>query len=162
MYASGGVPHMSIEQLQRQAAWVREQGFQGFKMRANLFVYQPEVEAERVAAVREALGPDRLLAMDAVQNFNLHPWSLKQIVRMLRPGGAVMGFFCTAGSPRAPFTKYEVVDDNSLRHRPHAGAGGAKHSLPNRDIIKMFDGLIVSDSFLLKNNTREFLLRRPR
>ncbi|MEO8078072.1 MAG: class I SAM-dependent methyltransferase [Acidobacteriota bacterium] len=86
----------------------------------------------------------------------------KQIVRMLRPGGAVMGFFCTSASERAAFTKYEVVDDHSLRHRPHAGSGGAKHVLPNRDIIKMFDGLIVSDSFLLKNNTREFLLRRPR
>jgi len=52
-------------------------------MRANLFKYQPEVEAERVAAVREVLGPDRLLAMDAVQNFNLQPWTLKQIIHML-------------------------------------------------------------------------------
>jgi len=25
----------------------------------------------------------------------------------------------------------------------------------------MFDGLTVADSFLLKNNTREMLLRRP-
>jgi hypothetical protein len=35
-----------------------------------------------------------------------------------------------------------------------------RHVLANRDIIKMFDGLIVSDSFLLKSNTREILLRR--
>ena len=62
---------------------------------------------------------------------------------MLRPGGAVMGFFCTSPRPSAPFTKYEIVDDKSLRHRPHAGSGGAKHVLQNRDIIKMFDGLIV-------------------
>ena len=84
----------------------------------------------------------------------------RQIVRMLRPGGAVMGFFCTAATQRAPFTKYEVVDEQSLRHRQHAGAGGPKHVLLNRDIIKMFDGLVVSDSFLLKSNTREILLRR--
>ena len=84
----------------------------------------------------------------------------RQIVRMLRPGGAVMGFFCTSAFDRAPFTKYEIVDDNSLRHRHHPGAGGPKHVLLNRDIIKMFDGLIVSDSFLLKSNTREILLRR--
>jgi hypothetical protein len=86
----------------------------------------------------------------------------RQIVRMLRPGGAVMGFFCTsaaAGVP-APFTKYEIVNETSLRHRQHPGAGGPKHVLLNRDIIKMFDGLIVSDSFLLKSNTREILLRR--
>ncbi len=84
----------------------------------------------------------------------------RQIIRMLRPGGAVMGFFATTASPRAPFLKYEIVDDQRLRHRQHPGAGGAKHVLANRDIIKMFDGLVVSDSFLLKHNTREMLLRR--
>ena len=84
----------------------------------------------------------------------------QQIVRMLRPGGAVLGFFCTATAPQVPFMKYEIADEQSLRHRHHAGSGGAKHVLLNRDIIKMFDGLIVSDSFLLKNNTREILLRR--
>ncbi|CAN5664393.1 MAG: class I SAM-dependent methyltransferase [Acidobacteria bacterium] len=83
-----------------------------------------------------------------------------QIVRMLRPGGAVMGFFTTTAADRAPFTKYEVVDDASLRHRHHAGAGGRKHVLANRDIINAFEGLIVAESFLLKNNTREILLRR--
>ena len=83
-----------------------------------------------------------------------------QVVRMLRPGGAVMGFFCTAPSARAPFAKYDVVDDAALRHRHHPGTGGPKYVLLNRDIIKMFDGLIVSDSFLLKSNTREILLRR--
>jgi hypothetical protein len=84
----------------------------------------------------------------------------KQIIRMLRPGGAVMGFFCTTAVERAPFTKFEVVDDQSLRHKHHPGAGGAKTSLPNRDIIKMFDGLAVTESFLLKNSMREILLRK--
>lgn len=84
----------------------------------------------------------------------------RQIVRLLRPGGAVMGFFCTAAVQHTPFMKYEVADDHALRHRHHAGTGARKHVLLNRDIIKMFDGLIVSDSFLLKSNTREILLRR--
>lgn len=84
----------------------------------------------------------------------------RQVTRMLRPGGAVMGFFATAAADRAPYAKYEVVDDTSLRHRQHAGAGGPKHVIVNRDIIRMFDGLVVSDSFLLKSNTREILLRR--
>jgi hypothetical protein len=84
----------------------------------------------------------------------------RQVVRMLRPGGAVMGFFCTAAAARAAFTKYEIVDETNLRHRHHAGTGGPKQVLLNRDIIKMFDGLIVSDSVLLKSNTREILLRR--
>jgi hypothetical protein len=84
----------------------------------------------------------------------------RQIVRLLRPGGAVMGFFCTAASQHAPFMKYGIADDQALRHRHHANPGAPKHVLLNRDIIKMFDGLIVSDSFLLKSNTREILLRR--
>lgn len=84
----------------------------------------------------------------------------KHISRMLRPGGAVMGFFCTAAVERAPFTKFEIVDDLSLRHRHHPGAGGPKSPLLNRDIIRMFEGLVVSDSFLLKSNTREILLRK--
>jgi methyltransferase family protein len=84
----------------------------------------------------------------------------RHIVRLLRPGGVVMGFFCTAAVAHAPFTKYEVIDEQSLRHRAHAGHGGPKHALLNRDIIKMFDGLIVSDSYLLKSNTREIVLRR--
>jgi hypothetical protein len=71
-----------------------------------------------------------------------------------------MGFFCTSSVPRASFMKYEIVDETSLRHRVHAGAGGPRQALQNRDIIKMFDGLIVSDSFLLKSNTREILLKR--
>lgn len=83
-----------------------------------------------------------------------------QIIRMLRPGGAVMGFFCTSGVERAPFTKFEMVDDASLRHKHHPGAGGQKTALANRDIIRMFEGLTVAESFLLKNNTREMLLRK--
>jgi hypothetical protein len=85
----------------------------------------------------------------------------RQIVRLLRPGGTVVGFFCTSSVERAPFTKFEIVDDHHLRHRHHAGAGGRKQSLPNRDIIRMFEGLMVADSFLLKNNIREMVLRKP-
>lgn len=84
----------------------------------------------------------------------------REIVRVLRPGGAVLGFFCNAVVERAPFTKFEIVEETALRHRPHPGVGGHKYVLQNRDIIKMFDGLLVSESFLLKSNTREILLRK--
>jgi hypothetical protein len=85
----------------------------------------------------------------------------REIVRVLRPGGAVMGFFCTKAIDRVPFTKYEIVEESSsLRHRHNPGTGGPKYVLQNRDIIKMFEGLNVSESFLLKSNTREILLRK--
>jgi predicted SAM-dependent methyltransferase len=84
----------------------------------------------------------------------------RQIVRLLKPGGIVMGFFCSIPVEKAPFTKYEIVDDTNLRHRHHPGSGGPKRVLQNRDVIRMFEGLTVSDSFLLKGSTREMLLRR--
>ena len=71
-----------------------------------------------------------------------------------------MGFFTSVTVARAPFTKFEIVDDHTLRHKHHPGAGGPKQPHQNRDVIKMFEGLTVADSFLLKNNTREMLLRK--
>ncbi len=85
----------------------------------------------------------------------------REIVRVVRPGGAVMGFFCTKPIDRSAFTKYEIIEESSsLRHRHHPGTGGPKFVLQNRDIIKMFEGLSVAESFLLKSNTREILLRK--
>jgi methyltransferase family protein len=84
-----------------------------------------------------------------------------QIVRMLKPGGVVIAFFCTSTVETSGYAKYDIVDAATVRQRAHPGIGGARLALPNRDIIRMFDGLTVADSFLLKNNTREMLLRRP-
>jgi L-alanine-DL-glutamate epimerase-like enolase superfamily enzyme len=83
LYASGGVPTFTTNQLVDHALEAVELGYSGFKMRANPLAYQPEVEAERVMAVREMLGPDRMLAIDAVQNFNLQPWTVKQALSLL-------------------------------------------------------------------------------
>jgi hypothetical protein len=92
---------------------------------------------------------------------NATPALARQVIRMLRPGGAVLALFTVAAKQdHSSYTKYEIVDDASFRHRQHAGVGGVKRPLQNRDIIRMFEGLAVSDSFLLKSNTREMLLRR--
>ncbi|MGH3563004.1 MAG: mandelate racemase/muconate lactonizing enzyme family protein, partial [Mycobacterium sp.] len=83
IYASGGVPTFSIDQLVANARAAVAAGYSGYKMRANPVAYQPQVETERAMAVREVLGPDRLLAIDAVQNFNLRPWTVKQVLDLL-------------------------------------------------------------------------------
>ncbi len=84
VYGSGGPFTMSIPELAAQAAEVKKRGLRGFKLRINFFRYQPEVEAKRVAAVREVLGSDLAVAIDAVQNYNPRPWSVKEAARMLR------------------------------------------------------------------------------
>jgi hypothetical protein len=84
-----------------------------------------------------------------------------QLTRVLRPDGALLGFFGSAASQESRYTKFIIVDDVNLRHRSYAASRGRQAILPNRDIIRLFPGLRVSDSFLLKNNLREILFRKP-
>jgi predicted SAM-dependent methyltransferase len=85
-----------------------------------------------------------------------------RLTRILRPDGALLGFFGTLATPDSRFTKYVIVDEENLRQRPYASGGKRQTALQNRDIIKLFDGLRVSESFLLKTNVRETLFRKPR
>jgi hypothetical protein len=84
-----------------------------------------------------------------------------QLTRVLRPDGALLGFFGTAKPRDARYTKYIIVDEVNLRHRSYQAARGRQAILLNRDIIRLFAGLRVSDSFLLQNNLREILFRKP-
>ena len=84
-----------------------------------------------------------------------------QLTRVLRSEGALLGFFGTAQPRDARYTKYIIVDEVNLKHRPYAAARGRQTILLNRDIIRLFTGLRVSDSFLLQNNLREILFRKP-
>lgn len=84
-----------------------------------------------------------------------------QLTRVLRPDGALLGFFGTAQARETRYTKYIIVDEVNLKHRSYEAARGRQAILLNRDIIKLFSGLRVSDSFLLQNNLREVLFRKP-
>lgn len=83
------------------------------------------------------------------------------LVRRLRPDGVLLGFFTTVAAPDSRLSKYVIVDEDTLRQRPCSVRGRKQTALQNRDIIKLFDGLKVSESFLLKTNVREFLFRKP-
>jgi hypothetical protein len=84
-----------------------------------------------------------------------------ELTRILRPDGALLGFFGTAQPRDTSYTKFVIVDDTNLRHRTYPAARGRQAILLNRDIIRLFEGLRVSDSFLLQNNLREILFRKP-
>jgi hypothetical protein len=84
-----------------------------------------------------------------------------QLTRVLRPDGALLGFFGTAQPRATRYTKYIIVDEINLKHRSYAAARGQQTILLNRDIIRLFPGLRVSESFLLQNNLREVLFRKP-
>ena len=84
-----------------------------------------------------------------------------ELTRVLRPEGALLGFFGTAQRTEPRYTKYIIVNEVNLKHRTYPAARGRQAILLNRDIIRLFGGLRVSDSFLLQNNLREILFRKP-
>jgi hypothetical protein len=84
----------------------------------------------------------------------------KQLMRILRPEGVLLGFFGSAQPHNTGYTKYVIVDEATLKYRASAAARGRQAALLNRDIIRLFPSLRVSDSFLLQNNLREILFRK--
>ena len=82
------------------------------------------------------------------------------LVRLLRPDGALLGLFGNANHVGSGCTKYIVLDESHVRQRAHASVVVRQGFLQNRDIIKMFDGLRVSDAFLLQTGRREMLFRK--
>jgi SAM-dependent methyltransferase len=84
-----------------------------------------------------------------------------QLTRVLRPEGALLGFFGNAPARDTSYTKFVIADESNLKHRSYPSMRGRQAVLPNRDIIRLFSGLRVSDSFLMKNNIREILFRKP-
>jgi hypothetical protein len=83
------------------------------------------------------------------------------LMRMLRANGVLFGFFATAQPAESRFSKFIVADEGNLRHRWYSSARMRQAVMQNRDIIKLFERLRVSDSFLLHTMVREILFRKP-
>jgi Methyltransferase domain len=83
-----------------------------------------------------------------------------ELIRMLRPGGALLGFFGARGSDETRYTKYFIEDESRLRYRFYVGACRRRWVLQNRDIDTLFAGLQLSDSILMKSGVREVLFRK--
>lgn len=82
------------------------------------------------------------------------------LTRLLRPDGALLGFFGTSEAPQPVYTKYVVVDPQHLRYRHYPASRPRQRALLTGDIIRLFKGMRVSDSFLMKSNVREMLFRK--
>ena len=87
----------------------------------------------------------------------------RQLVRILRPEGALLAHFSTTEpieSPHPTYTRYVVVDKQTIQYRPYAAPRRKQRPLANRDIQRFFEPLRVSEQFLLKSNLREVLFRK--
>src|SRR6478752_4108841 len=56
-----------------------------------------------------------------------------ELTRVLRPDGALLGFFGNAPSQESRYTKFIIVDDVNLKYRSYAAARGRQATLLNRD-----------------------------
>jgi hypothetical protein len=83
------------------------------------------------------------------------------LMKLLRPDGALLGFFSTTEGRPQVYTKFMVIDDKTLRYRTYPASRPRQKVLQNRDLNKMFEGLRVAESFLMKNSVREILFRKP-
>lgn len=85
----------------------------------------------------------------------------RQITRVLKPGGVVFALFGDGNSDEEHYTKYAVLDAEHLEHRVYAATRGKVRSWVSRDVHRLFHGLTISETYLLKTGIREMLFRKP-
>jgi len=83
-----------------------------------------------------------------------------ELLRLLRDGGAVHGFFGATNVELTTHHQFVIESDQRLRMRPYPALPVNRSVLPPRDFARMFSGLTVAESVLLKSNTRETLFRK--
>lgn len=84
-----------------------------------------------------------------------------KLVEMLKPGGVLYGFFGMTTVDLSHYTRFVVEAEDALRLRTYPATPVRRQVLAPRDINKMFDGLVVAESLVLKRGTRETLFRKP-
>ena len=88
----------------------------------------------------------------------------RELVRMLAPDGALFALFnIVEAAMKAPpaYTRYVVADRQKLQYRAYHATRGKQRPLTPRDIQRLFEPLRITEQFLLKNNLREVLFRKP-
>ena len=84
-----------------------------------------------------------------------------EVTRVLKPQGVV--FLRHRAEKRAlvESIQYEIIDETTLRHRTARGVRAAPRIWQSRAVTKMFDRLVIHDSFLLTSRMREVVLWKP-
>ena len=73
----------------------------------------------------------------------------------------MFGAVRTNGDPLAHYTRFVLEEADSLRRRTYPATPARRHVITSRDITRMFDGLEVAESVLLRSSARETLFRKP-
>jgi len=83
-----------------------------------------------------------------------------RLVEMLASGGALLGSFGTTPEELRHYSRFLVDSDSTLRVRPYPATLTKRAVLTTRDVGRIFEGLAIEESVLLKSNSREMLFRK--
>jgi SAM-dependent methyltransferase len=86
----------------------------------------------------------------------------QQIIRILKPGGVVFALFNECRFSERHLTKYAIVDTEHIESRTYSTARSKTRWWGSRDVYKLFHGLTIGESYLLKIQIREMLFKKPR
>jgi len=84
-----------------------------------------------------------------------------RLTALLRPGGALYGFFGTTDIELTHYSRVTFEAEDVLRVRTYPATPVRRTVLVTRDVNRMFEGLAVAESVLLKTSARECLFRKP-
>lgn len=84
-----------------------------------------------------------------------------RLVTLLKPGGVLYSFFGSLASPVDYYSRFIVESPTSFRTKTVPATPATRCIYVVRDIDKMFQGLVVTESVLLKSRSRETLFRKP-
>jgi hypothetical protein len=149
----------------------------GERLACKIFVEDlfADIESHARANTRDRLGVDLLTRLthesrtiDGILCWDVFDFLDKaagqalaaKLTELLRPGGAVYGLFGTTPIDLTQYTRFIVDGEDTLRLRTYPATPTKRNVLLTRDINKMFDGLAVAESVLLKTSTRETLFRK--
>ena len=148
--------------------------FLGERLGCKIFV--EDVTAELLstpAAGTQAMLEKRLrhkpASVDGILCWDLFDWLDRRtsqvlaasLVRLLKPGGVLYAFFGATTGSMGEHTRFIIAAPDCFELRTTPAEAHARNVLVTRDINKMFEGLVVTESVLLKSNTRETLFRKP-
>jgi hypothetical protein len=83
-----------------------------------------------------------------------------QLLPLLRPGGLAHGLFGTTSVELQHYTRFAVESTDTFRLKTLPATPIGRQVLTTRDIQRLFEGLSVVESVLLRTSAREILFRK--
>jgi hypothetical protein len=148
--------------------------FLGERLGCKIFV--EDLASDLMAA--QAAGAEAVLkkrlqhapgSVDGILCWDLFDWLDKRtsqvlsayLARLVKPGGVLYAFFGATNGLIGEQTRFIIAAPDLFELRSAPASPQTRNVLVTRDINKMFEGLVVAESVLLKSNTRETLFRKP-